>query len=112
MRTSIILSICLVALLGCASPKPAPTAATVTPAPASDDERARRLVDFSVETGEPIHTAEGKKLICKQESITNTRLKNRKVCMTQEQWVARTENARDSFSEAKRASEELPPRGN
>ncbi len=43
---------------------------------------AQRLIDYSVESGEPINTADGKRLICKQESVTNTRLKNKKICLT------------------------------
>ena len=107
MRSVICLSVCLFALIGCASPKPA------EPGPAlakeTDAQKAQRLIDFSVETGEPINTADGKKMICKQESVTNTRLKNKKICLTPEQWQARTDNAKDSFKEARDAGDYLPP---
>ncbi|WP_129781482.1 hypothetical protein [Peristeroidobacter soli] len=113
MRSLICLSVCLVALLGCASPKPvAPTAAPAVAAKETDDQKAQRLINYSVESGEPINTADGKKIICKQESVTNTRLKNKKICLTQDEWTARTNNAKDGFKEALNSSEALPPRGN
>lgn len=111
MRPSIGLSSCiaigLLVLVGCASPKPAqPTAQETT------EQRAQRLINYSVESGEPINTVDGKQLLCKQETVTNTRLKNKKVCLTEDEWLARTGNARDAFREAIRAGEYLPPKGN
>lgn len=110
MRNPICSSICMLALLGCASPQPAPVNATTTAgAPReSGDARAQRLINHSVETGEPINTADGKKIICKRESVTNTRLKDRKICMTQDEWLARSNNAKEGFHEAARQSEFIP----
>jgi hypothetical protein len=105
--SSICSSLCLLALLGCAAPKPAATVASATPAPESDAQRAQRLINYSVETGEPINTADGKKMICKQETVTNTRLKNKKVCLTEEQWAERTNNARDNMGEAQRVNTQI-----
>ena len=109
-------SICMLMLIGCASSPPAPTAAaptatTATAAPTQqelDKQRAERLINYSVESGEPINTADGKKIICKQESVTNTRLKNKKICLTEAEWLARSDNAKDGFQDAKRAGEYLP----
>jgi hypothetical protein len=114
-RSSICSSLCLLALLGCAAPKPAATIANAGPTrdmPETEAQRAQRLINHSVESGDAIATAEGEKMICKKESITNTRLKSKKVCLTQEQWAARADNAKEGFSEARRGGEELPPRGN
>jgi hypothetical protein len=111
VRSVICLSVCLFALIGCASPKPAEPQAGQALAKETDAQKAQRLIDFSVESGEPINTADGKKMICKQESVTNTRLKNKKICLTEEQWQARTDNARDSFKEARDAGDYLPPEG-
>lgn len=109
---SLVLTVCLAAVAGCASPKPAePTAATAE-VKETDKQRAERLINFSAESGEPINTSDGKKLICKKESVTNTRLRDKKVCLTPEQWQARTNNAKDSFREALDTSESLPPKGN
>lgn len=106
---SVGLSVCLFALIGCASPKPAaPTAAA---AQETEQQRAQRLIDYSVESGQPIHTADGKKIVCKQESVTNTRLKNKKICLSQDEWVARTDNARNGLGEAIKSGESLPPEG-
>lgn len=111
MRSVISLSVCLLALIGCASPKPAETGVGPAMAKETDQQRAQRLINYSVESGEPINTADGKKMICKQESVTNTRLKNKKLCLTEEQWQARSANAGDSFKEARDAGEYLPPEG-
>lgn len=114
MRSLVAPSICILAMLGCASPPPAPTAAaagTASPQKETDDARAQRLINYSVESGAPINTADGKKLICKQESVTNTRLKNRKVCLTEAEWMARTDNAKEGLKDAVRAGEYLPPEG-
>lgn len=105
--SSICTSLCLLALLGCAAPKPAATTASVSAPAETDAQRAQRLINHSVETGEPINTADGKKLICKQETVTNTRLKNKKVCLTQDEWLARTNNARDGLDDARRSGEYL-----
>lgn len=110
MRAALGTSICLFALLGCASPKPAPT--DVAAIKETDDQRAQRLINYSAESGEPINTADGKKMICKQEGVTNTRLKNKKICLTPEQWAERTNNAKDSMRQAINDSQALPPRGN
>lgn len=112
LRSSLCSSLCLLALLGCAAPKPVETVANVGPTPETDTQRAQRLIDYSVESGEPISTAEGKKMVCKKESITNTRLKSKKVCLTEEQWAAREDNAKEAFGDSKRGGEMLPPRGN
>jgi hypothetical protein len=116
LRSSICSSVCLLAMLGCAAPKPVTTTtANVGPTrdiPETDAQRAQRLINHSAETGEPINTAEGKKLICKQESVTNTRLKTKKTCLTEDEWIARTNNAKDGLHEATRAGEYLPPKGN
>ena len=110
MRKLICSSICMLALLGCASPQTAPTnaIATASTQKESDDARAQRLINHSVETGEAINTADGKKLICKRESVTNTRLKDRKICLTEDEWLARTSNAKDGFREAASKSEFIP----
>jgi hypothetical protein len=105
------LSFWLVALVGCASPKPAAPNAGTEMAKETDQQKAQRLINYSVESGNPINTADGQKLICKQESVTNTRLKNKKICLTPEQWQARTDNAKDSFKEARDAGDYLPPEG-
>lgn len=113
MRAAVGLSICLLSLIGCASPKPAPTeAAPVAAIKETDDQRAQRLINYSVESGEAINTADGKKMVCKQESVTNTRLKNKKICLTAEQWAERTNNAKDGMRQAINDSQALPPRGN
>jgi hypothetical protein len=110
MRAALGLSICLFALIGCASPKPAPTDATpVAAAQETDDQRAQRLINYSAESGEPINTADGKKMICKQESVTNTRLKNKKICLTEAEWLARSNNAKDGMRETMRAGEYVQP---
>ncbi|MFC4309553.1 hypothetical protein ACFPN2_10725 [Steroidobacter flavus] len=107
------LSVCLFTLIGCASPKPAaPEAGPAVAAKETDDQKAQRLIKYSVESGEPINTADGKKLVCKQESVTNTRLKNKKICLTPEQWQARTDNAKEGVQDATRSGEYLPPKGN
>jgi hypothetical protein len=108
LRSSICSSLCLLALLGCAAPKPAATVASATPAPETDAQRAQRLINYSVESGEPINTSDGKKMICKQETVTNTRLKNKKVCLTEDQWAERTNNARDNMGEAQRVNTQVP----
>jgi hypothetical protein len=107
-----VLSVCLVALIGCASSPPAPTPGPAMAAKESDDQRAQRLINYSVESGEPINTADGKKILCKQESVANTRLKNKKICLTRDEWLARTNSAKESMQEALRSGQELPPRGN
>jgi propanediol dehydratase small subunit len=113
MRAVIGLSICLFTLIGCASPKPAaPTAAPAVAAEETAEQRAQRLIDYSVQSGDAINTSDGKKLVCKQESVTNTRLKSKKICMTPEEWQARTDNAKDGMRDAVRAGEYLPPKGN
>lgn len=101
-----VLSVCLVTLIGCASSPPAaPTAA----AQETDEQKAQRLINYSVESGDPINTSDGKQLICKQEGVTNTRLKTKKVCLTPEQWQARTDGAKDGMREAMRAGEYVQP---
>ena len=116
MRPVICLSACLsiglFALVGCASPKPAAPSAGTEVAKETDQQRAQRLINYSVDSGDPINTSDGQKLICKQESVTNTRLKSKKICLTPEQWQARTDNAKDSFKEARDAGDYLPPEGN
>lgn len=113
MRAVIGLSICLFTLIGCVSPKPvAPPAAPAVAAEETTEQRAQRLINYSVESGDPINTADGKKLVCRQESVTNTRLKNKKICMTPEEWQARTDNAKEGLRDAVRAGEYLPPKGN
>jgi hypothetical protein len=82
--------------------------ASATPSPETDAQRAERLINYSVESGQPIHTADGKKMICKQESVTNTRLKNKKVCLTEDQWAERTNNARGDMDEAQRVNTQVP----
>jgi hypothetical protein len=106
------LSVGLFALAGCASPKPVAPSAGPAAAKETDQQRAERLINYSVASGEPINTADGQKLICKQESVTNTRLKNKKICLTPEQWQARTDNAKDAFKDARDAGDYLPPEGN
>jgi hypothetical protein len=78
----------------------------------TDDQRAQRLINHSIESGESISTAEGHKLVCRQEAVTNTRLKNRKICLTQAQWAERSNNAKDAFRDTLKGGETLPPRGN
>lgn len=120
MRAALGLSACLglsvglFTLIGCASPKPVAAGAgpAMAAAKETDQQRAQRLIDYSVDSGDPINTADGKKLVCKQESVTNTRLKNKKICMTPEEWQARTDNAKDGMRDAARAGEYLPPKGN
>lgn len=118
MHKLICPSICMLMLVGCASPGPAPsataaaTATTATPKQESEKERAQRLINYSVASGETINTSDGKKMVCKQESVTNTRLKNNKICLTEDQWLERSANAKDGFQEAKRAGDHLPPKGN
>jgi len=100
-----------VALAGCAAPKPAPPpVASVGPAPLSENDRAQAMIAKSIETGQPIVTNDGRALVCKQESVTNTRLRNRKVCLTKEEWAKRTDSARDAFKESDQPG--LPPKGN
>src|SRR5688572_5210989 len=95
-------------LIGCASPKPViPTTAAVSPAVLSETDRAQARIDESIETGKAIETSDGQKLICRQESVANTRLRNRKTCLTEEQWRARSDAAKDSFRDASRHG--LPP---
>jgi hypothetical protein len=48
------------------------------------------------------------KIVCREESVTNTRLKNKKVCLTRAEWRAREEAAKDSFRDANRHG--VPPR--
>lgn len=113
MRVALVVSACLFAMIGCASPKPAATSAEPLAATQeTDDQRAQRLINFSAETGEPINTSDGQKIICKQESVTNTRLKNKKTCLTAQQWAERTNNAKDAMRQAVHDSQALPPRGN
>ena len=116
MRAAFGSAVCLFTLIGCASPpQPVASAATGTPATAikeTEDQRAQRLINHSIETGESIATAEGSKLICKQERVTNTRLKNRKICLTEAQWAERSSNAKEAFQDATKGGEALPPRGN
>lgn len=108
-----IYAVCLSAMLGCASPQPAaPTAATTTELKETDKQRAQRLINYSAESGEPINTADGQRLICKKESVTNTRLKNKKICLTPDQWQERVNNAKNSLEEARDSGEYLPPKGN
>jgi hypothetical protein len=99
-------------LIGCASPQPTQALVVSETAPMSEDAKAQALIAKSIETGKPVMTSEGRLLVCKTESVTNTRLKDRKVCLTKEEWSARTDSARDAFQDTKRGSEELPPRGN
>jgi hypothetical protein len=108
-----VLSISLVALIGCASSPPAaPTAGAAVAAKETEEQRAQRLINYSIESGDPINTADGKKLVCKQEGVANTRLKSKKICLTPEQWQARTDGAKDGMRDAVRAGEYLPPKGN
>jgi hypothetical protein len=107
MRSLIYPTLCLIALSGCASPPPK----QATPAQLAD-ERAQRLINNSIENGDAINTADGKSLICRQETVTNTRLKNKKICLTEEQWRERTNNAKDGLDDARRQGEYLPPKGN
>lgn len=105
-----VLSVCLVALIGCASSPPAaPTAGPAAAAEETDEQRAQRLINYSVESGDPINTSDGKQLICKQEGVTNTRLKSKKVCLTPEQWQARTDGAKDGVRDTMRAGEYVQP---
>jgi len=112
MRSLVVIPGLLVGLLlGCASPQPATApVASVGPAPPSESDRAKAAIAKSIETGEPIQTSDGSKLVCKQESVTNTRLRNRKVCLTEQQWAQRTDTARDAFKESDQPG--LPPKGN
>jgi hypothetical protein len=103
MRTVFCSSICMLTLLGCASSPPSPTAA-------ADKARAERLINYSAETGEPINTAEGKKIVCKNESVANTRLKNRKVCLTEAEWLARADSAKEGVNDAARSGAIPPPK--
>ena len=103
---SAVLSVCLVALMGCASPPPA---APALAGEETDEQRAQRLINYSVESGEPINTADGQKIICKQESVTNTRLKSKKICLSQDEWLARTNNAKDGVRDTLRAGEYVQP---
>ena len=48
--------------------------------------------------------------VCREETVTNTRLKNKKVCLTPEEWFARSEAAKDAFRETNRSPNN--PRGN
>jgi hypothetical protein len=90
----------------------ATTPTTATPKQETEQQRAERLINYSVASGEAINTSDGKKLVCKQESVTNTRLKSKKTCLTEDQWLERSANAKDGFQEAKRAGDGLPPKGN
>jgi len=110
LSVSLCSSICLFALIGCASPKPVPSdTPAVTAIKETDDQRAQRLINHSVDSGDPINTADGKKMICKQESVTNTRLKNKKICLTEAEWLARSNNAKDGMRETMRAGEYVQP---
>lgn len=99
-------------LIGCASPKPTQALVVSQTAPMSEDAKAEALIAKSIETGKPVMTSEGRLLVCRNEQQTDTRLRNRKVCLSKEEWDARTDSARDAFQDTKRGSEELPPRGN
>lgn len=113
MRAAFGLSVCLVVLIGCASPKPAATTAgplASGPVKETEDQRAQRLVNYSIESGESISTAEGQKLICREERATTTRLKNRKICLTQAQWTERSNSAKDAFQNTVRDAQVPNPK--
>jgi hypothetical protein len=48
------------------------------------------------------------KIVCREETVTNTRLKNKKICLTKAEWRAREEAAKDAFRDANRHG--VPPR--
>jgi hypothetical protein len=99
MRTTIYLALLVAA--GCAS------APTTPPAPASSAQSATA----QSESAPTAQTAATKKAsggggaankdgkFCRTESITNTRLKTRKVCLTAAEWSSREEAAKDAFRE-------------
>lgn len=97
--------LCLLA--GCASNEQ-----TISTTPASDEEAAA-LIEQATLSGRPVLQSNGKRaqeVLCRRESVTNTRLRTRRVCLTAAQWQEREMATRDALNQADRPG--LPPRGN
>jgi hypothetical protein len=114
----------LLIIAGCATqPAPAPTMAgtAATPVPAVSaapaDSSQAGSTQASARTKDEIeYGREGKKkdgtvVYCREQLVTNSRLRSQKICLTKEQWVARERNAREAWREEANRSA-LNPRGN
>jgi hypothetical protein len=111
MRTTIYLALLIAA--GCASAPETPSApaaaqsatagqttaqtATAQTAPAGQASQTQAPTAKKASGGGGVANKDGK--VCRTESVTNTRLKTKKVCLTQEEWMAREEAAKDAFRE-------------
>lgn len=91
---------------GCAS-----TDRTLTSTPATD-EQAAALIEQATATGAPVLQRDGdraQEVYCRQESVANTRLRTRRICLTAEQWQERGMATREALHDANRHG--LPPTG-
>jgi hypothetical protein len=105
MRTTIYLALLFAA--GCASAPETPSApaagaqsatagqTTAQTAPAGQASQTQAATAKKASGGGGVANKDGK--VCRTESVTNTRLKTKKVCLTQEEWMAREEAAKDAF---------------
>jgi len=116
----------LLTIAGCATqPASAPTVAgtAATPAPAAaaiaapaDSSQAGSTQAVAPTKDETEYGKQGKKkdgtvVYCREQLVTNSRLRSQKICLTKEQWVARERNAREAWrEEADRSA--MNPRGN
>jgi hypothetical protein len=87
------LSLIVLGIAGCASSPPQPSAPATT-APAGQAESAQ-TAQASGSGG--VTNKDGK--VCRMESVTNTRLKTKKVCLTPEEWFARSNTAQDAMND-------------
>jgi hypothetical protein len=100
MRTTIFLALFVAA--GCAStpatpPAPAAPGAASATAQSQPAASAQTAATKKATGGGGAANKDGK--VCRTESVTNTRLKTKKVCLTPEEWMAREEAAKDAFRE-------------
>ena len=112
MRTTLCLALLLTAA-GCASnqapskaPESAPAEATqanTAPAaqPSAVSDPAAAPVKGKAKGSGGATNKDGK--VCRTESVTNTRLKTKTVCLTPDEWTAREEAAKDAFRETNKS---------
>lgn len=97
----------LCVMTGCTTP-----GQPISTTPASD-EQAAELIAQAAASGEPVLVSDGKEakeVYCRQESVANTRLSSRRICLTAEQWQERGRATREALRDATRHG--LPPTGN
>src|SRR5262245_54016041 len=103
MRWEFLLSAIVITACSTSQPVAPPSKPQAPTSPAAVEKSATTAA-----LGEPMKKKDGTTVYCRRESVTNTRLRDRKVCLTKEEWAARTDSATEAFNDANK--QPMPPR--